>query len=303
MDRLLEIATFVKVVEAQGFSAASRKLGMSPSTVTAHIQDLEQQLGARLLNRTTRKINLTEVGKAYYERCLQILADVDEATDVVQALQSAPRGTLRVNVSVAIPQLMAPVIAEFTSLYRDVRLNVIMSDRMVDMVDEGIDVAIRLLPIPDSSLIIRRIGSFRVRVWGSPAYFQVHGSPREPGDLTEHNCLRYSFSPWGDEWRFEREGNEETIRISGNIESNSMDTLKMAALDGQGLIRAPDFTVADEAKKGQLIPVLSEFTGSEHAINAIYPHRLYLSAKVRAFLDLATKYCRAASEPGAAPEA
>ena len=108
MDRLLEIATFVKVVEAQGFSAASRKLGMSPSTVTAHIQDLEQQLGARLLNRTTRKINLTEVGKAYYERCLQILADVDEATDVVQALQSAPRGTLRVNVSVAIPQLMAP---------------------------------------------------------------------------------------------------------------------------------------------------------------------------------------------------
>ena len=247
----------------------------------------------------TRKISLTEVGKAYYDRCLQILADVDEATDVVQALQSTPRGTLRVNVSVAIPQLMAPVIAEFTSLYRDVRVSMIMSDRMVDMVEEGIDVAIQATTNSEIRvLIIRRIGSFRLRVWGSPAYFQAHGSPREPGDLTEHNCLRYSFSTWEEDWKFDREDNEENIRISGNMESNSLETLKLAAVYGQGLIRIPDFAVADEVERGQLIPVLTEFIRTEHAINAIYPHRLHLSAKVRAFLDLATKYCRAASETG-----
>jgi DNA-binding transcriptional LysR family regulator len=136
MDRMIEIATFVKAVEAGGFAAASRKLNMFPSSVTVHIQDLKQRLGARLLNRSTRKISLIEVGKAYYERCLQILADVDEADNVVQALQSTPRGTLRLNVSIGIPQLLPPVIAEFTSLYPDVHLNVIMTDRMVNMIEE-----------------------------------------------------------------------------------------------------------------------------------------------------------------------
>ena len=297
MDRMIEIATFVKAVGAGGFAAASRKLDMSPSTVTVHIRDLEQRLGARLLNRTTRKISLTEVGKAYYERCLQILADVDEADNVVQALQSTPRGTLRLNVSIGIPQLLAPVIAEFTSLYPDVRLNVTMTDRMVDMIEEGIDLAIRLLPVPDSSLIVRRIGSFRVQVFGAPSYFKAHGHPREPSDLAKHNCLSYSFSPWGSGWSFDREDGEETVHVSGNMESNSFETLKLAAVRGQGLIRTACSSVADEVKTGLLVPVLTEFVRTEHAINAIYPHRLHLSAKVRAFLDLATRHFRGAGDP------
>jgi DNA-binding transcriptional LysR family regulator len=297
MDRMIEIATFVKAVEAGGFAAASRKLGMSPSTVTVHIQDLEQQLGARLLNRSTRKISLTEVGKAYYERCLQILADVDEADNVVQALQSTPRGTLRLNVSIGIPQLLAPVIAEFTSLYPDVRLNVVMTDRMVNMIEEGMDLAIRLLPVPDSSLIVRRIGSFRVQVFGAPNYFKAHGHPRQPGDLAKHNCLSYSFSPWGSGWTFDREDGEETVHVSGNVESNSFETLKLAAVRGQGLIRTACSSVAEEVKTGQLIPVLKEFVRTERAINAIYPHRLHLSAKVRSFIDLATRHFREASDP------
>jgi DNA-binding transcriptional LysR family regulator len=299
MDSIINIATFVKVVEAGGFAAASRKLGMSPSTVTAHIQDLEQRLGARLLNRSTRKISLTEVGNAYYESCLQILADVDEANNVVQALQSTPRGTLRLNVSIGIPQLLAPVIAEFTSLYPDVRLNVTMTDRMVDMIEEGIDLAIRLLPIPDSSLIVRRIGSFRVQVFGAPSYFKTHGLPREPSDLTKHNCLSYSFSPWGSDWSFDREDGEETVHVSGNMESNSFETLRLAAVRGQGLIRTAGSSVADEVKTGQLVAVLTEFVRAERAINAIYPHRLHLSAKVRAFLDLATKHFRGAGDHAA----
>ena len=189
MDSIINIATFVKVVDAGGFAAAGRKLDLSPSTVMTHVQDLEQRLGARLLNRNTRNISLTEVGKAYYERCLQILADVDEANSVVQELQSTPRGTLHLNVSVGIPLLLAPVIAEFASLYPEVKLDVTMSDRMVDLVEEAIDLAIRLFPMRDSSLIIRRVGSFRVRIWGSPGYFETHGHPREPADLMQHNCF------------------------------------------------------------------------------------------------------------------
>jgi DNA-binding transcriptional LysR family regulator len=292
VDRMIEIATFVKVVEAGGFAAAGRKLDMSPSTVTGHIQDLEKQLGARLLNRTTRKIGLTEVGKAYYERCVQILADLNEADNVVQALQSTPRGTLHLNVSIAAPQLLAPTIAEFASLYPNMRLNVIMSDHMVDIVDEGIDLAIRLLPMPDSSLIVRRIGSFRVQVWGAPSYFHAHGYPREPSDLANHNCLTYSFSPWGGDWNFDREEGRETIHVSGNMESNSLETLKLAAVHGQGLIRIPGFALADEIKTGRLIPVLDEFVRAKHPISAVYPHRLNLSAKVRAFIELATKHLR-----------
>ena len=186
MDSIINIATFVKVVEAGGFAAASRKLDLSPSTVTSHIQDLEQRLGARLLNRNTRNISLTEVGKAYYERCLQILADVDEADNVVQALQATPRGTLRLSVSIGIPLLLGPVIAKFTSLYPEVKLNMTVSDRMVDMIEEGVDLAISLFPIPESRLIVRRVGSYRVQVWGSPSYFEAHGLlPDWPGFLDD----------------------------------------------------------------------------------------------------------------------
>jgi DNA-binding transcriptional LysR family regulator len=297
MDSILNIATFVKVVEAKGFAAASRKLDMSPSTVTAHVQDLEQRLGARLLNRNTRSISLTEIGKAYYERCLQILADVDEANNVVQELQSTPRGTLRLNVSVGIPLLLAPVVAEFTSLYPDVKLGVTLSDRMLGMVEEGIDLAIRSFPMPDSSLIVRRVGSFRVQIWGAPSYFETHGHPREPIDLMQHNCLTYSFSPWGSDWLFDGPGGQQPVHVSGNMESNSLETLKLAAVHGQGLIRMPSFAVIDEMKAARLVPVLTEFVRTELPINAIYPHRHHLSAKVRCFLDLATKHFRIATDP------
>jgi DNA-binding transcriptional LysR family regulator len=297
MDSIINIATFVKVVEAGGFAAASRKLDMSPSTVTTHVQDLEQRLGARLLNRNTRNISLTEIGKAYYERCLQILADVDEADNLVQALQATPRGTLRLNVSIGIPLLLAPVIAKFTSLYPEVKLNMTISDHMVDMVEDGIDLAIRLLPMPDSSLIVRRIGSFRVQVWGSPSYFEAHGRPRVPGDLRHHNCLICTFvSPFTD-WEFEGPLGQETVHVSGNLETNSIEALKLAAVHGQGLTRMPSFAVVDEIKAGLLVPVLTEFMRSERPINAVYPHRHHLSVKVRSFLDVAINHFRTTADP------
>src|SRR6266849_6453916 len=171
MDRMTSMSTFVKVVESGGFSAAARALSISPSVATTHVQALEERLGVRLLNRSTRKVSLTEVGHAYYERCLQILAEADDADQVAQALQSTPRGTLRLNTSVAIPPFLAPVIAEFTALYPDVSISMTMTDRMIDLVEDGFDLAVRNMSIPDSSLVTRRVASYRYVVCGSPDYF------------------------------------------------------------------------------------------------------------------------------------
>src|SRR5215475_2510281 len=188
MDRMTSMATFVKVVESGGFSAAARALGISPSMVTTHVRALEERLAVRLLNRSTRKVSLTEAGHAYYERCLQILTDVEEAERIAEALQSTPRGTLRLNASVAVPPFLAPVIAEFTSIYPDVSISMTMTDRMVDLVEEGFDLAIRTFASPDSSLIVRRIATYRLLVCGSPEYLAKRGTPQRPADLADHNC-------------------------------------------------------------------------------------------------------------------
>jgi DNA-binding transcriptional LysR family regulator len=292
MDRMTSMTTFVKVVEAGGFAAAARKLEMSPSTVTGHIQALETRLGVRLLNRSTRKLSLTEVGRAYYERALHILADLDEVDGMAQALQTTPRGRLRLNASVSVPPLLAPVIAEFTALHPDVTLSMAMSDRMVDLVEQGFDLAIRLVPVPDSSLIVRRIGSYRLLVCGAPDYLASRGIPRTPQDLAGHNCLSFLQSPWSNEWRFTAPDGEVSIRVSGNLETNSANALRLAAVHGQGLAMMPSFLVVDEIKSGRLVPLLTEFSSADYPISAIYPHRHHLSAKVRSFLDLLTKRYR-----------
>jgi DNA-binding transcriptional LysR family regulator len=290
MDRMTSIETFVKVAEAGGFAAAGRKLGLSPSTVTTQIHDLEDRLGVRLLNRSTRKVSLTEIGRAYFERCMHLLADMDEADGAIKAMHAKPSGTLHLNVSISIPFFVAPVIAEFTSLYPDVNVAMKMSDRMVDLVEEGIDLAITTFPIPSSNLIMRRVGSFRLLVCGSPDYFARHSVPREPNDLASHNCMRYAFSSWGSEWRFQTPEGARAIHVTGNMEANSVNALRLAAALGQGLILMPDFLVRGDIKSGKLTPVLTEFATPELAINAVYPHRQHLSTNVRSFLDLLTKH-------------
>jgi DNA-binding transcriptional LysR family regulator len=293
MDRMTSMATFVKVVESEGFSAAARALGISPSMATTHVRSLEEHLGVRLLNRSTRRVSLTEAGQTYYERCLQILAEVEDADRVAQALQSTPRGTLRLNTSVAIPPFLAPVIAEFVTLYPDVSINLTMTDRMIDLVEEGFDLAVRNMLIPDSSLIVRRVASYRFVVCGAPSYFATRGVPNQPADLVQHTCLIYSHSAWGNEWRFAGPDGEQSVPVSGNLQANSDNALRLAAVHGQGLALAPTFLVADEIKSGRLVPVLSRFLQTEHAINAVYPHRHHLSAKVRSFIDLLAKHFRA----------
>jgi len=284
------MASFVKVVESGGFSAAARTLSMSPSMVTAHVQSLEERLGVRLLNRSTRRVSLTEVGHAYYERCLQILAEADDADQIAQALQSTPRGTLRLNTSIAIPPLLAPVVAEFVALYPEVSVNLTMSDRMIDLVEEGFDLAVRNMSVPDSSLVVRRVATYRFVVCGAPGYLAARGIPGQPADLSQHNCLVYSHSAWGNEWRFAGPDGEQSVAVEGNLQANSDNALRLAAVHGQGLALAPSFLLIEEIKSGRLVPVLTEFLQTEHAINAIYPHRHHLSAKVRSFIDLLVKH-------------
>ena len=287
MDRLTSLTVFARVVDSGGFSAAARRLNMSTTMVSNHVQALEDRLGARLLNRTTRKMNLTEVGKAYYERCTQILADLEQADEIAGALQSAPRGTLRLYTSVHIVRFLAPVVAEFLSLYPDASVQLMMGERMVDMVEEGYDLAIRSTPVPDSSLIVRQLTKWRHVLCCSPSYLEAHDSPRRLADLANHNCLRYAFYPFGDEWRFiGPDQKPAAVRVSGNLLTSSGETLRTAALRGLGIFLAPGFLSADDFEAGRLVPLLPDYRPVELAINALYPHRHLVSAKVRAFLEL-----------------
>jgi DNA-binding transcriptional LysR family regulator len=286
MDRLTSLTVFVRVVESGGFTAAARRLAMSTTMVSSHVQALENRLGARLLNRTTRRVGLTEVGKAYYERCTRILAELEEADQAAAALQTTPRGTLRLQTSTHIVRFVGPVVAEFMALYPEARIELTLGERMVDMVEEGIDLAIRTMLPPDSSLIARRLASWRHVLCCAPAYLEKHGPPRQLADLAAHNCLRYAFYPY-EEWRFTGpDGEAAGVRVTGTLLTDSAETLRIAAASGLGLFLAPGFVIAEDLESGRLVPLLDSYRPVEFAINAIYPHRHHLSTKVRRFIDL-----------------
>jgi DNA-binding transcriptional LysR family regulator len=287
MDRLTSLTAFVRVVDSGGFSAAGRRLNMSTTMVSNHVQALEDRLGARLLHRTTRKVSLTEVGKAYYDRCIQILADLEQADDIAGALQSTPRGTLRVHTATHVVPFIAPVVAGFLASYPEVKVDLTMGERAIDLIDEGYDVAIRLTPPPDSSLIVRSLATWRHVLCCSPGYIDKHGRPQQLSELANHNCVRHVLYPYGDEWRFaDRKDKPASVRVSGNLISNSGDMLRTAALQGGGIFLAPGFLVADDLESGRLVRLLPEYRPVEFAMNAVYPHRHHLSAKVRTFIDL-----------------
>jgi DNA-binding transcriptional LysR family regulator len=218
MDRLTSLTTFVRVVDSGGFSAAGRRLNMSKTMVSKHVKALEERLGARLLNRTTRKVSPTEVGKAYYDRCVQILADLEQADDIAGALQSTPRGTLRIYTGTHLVPFIAPAVAEFLVSYPDVKIELIMGEREIDMIDEGFDLAIRLTPPPDSSLTIRSLATWRHVLCCSPAYLEKHGPLQQLSELADHNCVRHVSYPYGDEWHVvDRNGAPASVRVSGNL--------------------------------------------------------------------------------------
>src|SRR5262249_1216504 len=262
MDRLTSLEVFSQVVECGGFSAAGRKLNMSTTMVSNHVQALEDRLGARLLNRTTRKVSLTEVGRAYYDRCIQILADIEQADGVAGALQSTPRGTLRVYTATHIVQFVAPVITEFLAAYPDVKVDLSMGERTIDLIEQGFDVAIRLSPPPDSRLIVRSLATWRHVLCCSQAYIEKLGRPEQLSELAERNCLRHVNYPY-DEWRFvDRKGAPASVRVSGRLICNSGETLRRAAVEGIGIVLAPGFLLHDGLESGRLVrPLPSDVPG------------------------------------------
>ncbi len=286
MDNLSALAVFARVVEAGGFSAAARQLGLSKSAVSKQVSRLEDRLGARLLNRTTRRLSTTEVGAAFYQRCQRIVAEVEEAELAVSRLHGEPRGTLRVNAPMSFGILhVAPALPGFMALHPELRVDMVLNDRQVDLIEEGFDVAVRIARLTDSSLIARKLAPLRQAVCATPEYWRRHAMPARPEDLAGHNCLLYTYLPNPGEWRFRGPEGPFTVSISGNLRVNNGDALKEAALGGLGVFLGPTFIVGEELRDGRLEAGLEEFAENEGAIYAVFPHSRHLSAKVRAFVD------------------
>ncbi|HEX4507076.1 MAG TPA: LysR family transcriptional regulator [Alphaproteobacteria bacterium] len=287
MDRLTSLEVFGQVVERGGFSAAGRHLNMSVTMVSNHIQALEDRLGVRLLNRTTRKVSLTDIGKDYYERSRQVLTDLVEADQIAGAQQATPQGQLRIYASAVMARFLNPVMGEYLALYPQVSIDLAAGDAMVDLIEQGYDLVIRTTPLQDSSLIVRRLASWRHILCCAPSYLEKRPAPATPEDLAGHNCIRYSFYPFGAEWRFEAPGGGiVSAPVKGNLLSNNAETLRAFALEGRGIFLAPSFLMADELACGQVVRLLPGYRPVEFVINAVYANRSHLPAKIRIFLDM-----------------
>ena len=293
MDRITSMTAFAAVVTSGSFAAAAQRLSMSPAMVTNHLQSLEERLGVRLLNRTTRKLSLTEAGRAYFDQCGLILAQIEAADSSVAELNSTPRGTLRLNAANVLSYSMAPLVGDFCAAYPDITVKLTTTDRMVDLVEDGIDVAIRFNQPPDSSVIVRRLGHFRVVLYAAPAYLEQHGAPRHPSELAQHNCIAYmhpGFDELTREWTLKSSAGDVTVSISGNLHTNSVETLMAAAFDGRGVVMALSYVADAAARSGRLVRVLPDYHLGEFPIIALYPHRQHVPAKVRSFIDFAAKH-------------
>ncbi len=287
LDRLLAMSVFVKVVEQGSFARAAERLDMSTSAVSRHVAELETYLATRLLNRTTRRISLTESGQAYFERALHLLADIEETEAVVSSSTVNPRGTIRLTCSTSfgVPHL-APAIGAFQARYPEVHFDISASNRFVDLVEDGLDLAIRIGDIGNPNLIARRLGSMRLIACASPDYLKRRGTPTHPDDLIKHSCFTYEYSPAKNTWPFRnRDGSELKTRIAGGIHANNGEMLAALAVSGAGIALEPDFIIQPLIESGQLKEILKEFQPAPYPIYAVYPSRRHLSAKVRTFVE------------------
>jgi DNA-binding transcriptional LysR family regulator len=287
MQNLTDIAIFVKVVELSSFTAAAEALEMSQPVVSKAVTRLEEKLGARLLNRTTRRLSLTEAGSELYRRSVHALEEIENAELEVARFQTEPRGTLRVSAPMSFSILqLGPVIQTFMDRYPGVSVELSMDDRQVDLVQEGFDLAIRIGRLRDSSLIARKICPCRQVICASPAYLAKRGTPERPEDLFEHNCILYSLLSAPREWRLvDAEGNEHIVPVHGTLQSNNGLVNRAAAMAGGGIILLPTFYLCDQLRSGELKPILCQFKPEEIAVHAVYPERRNLMPKVRAFVD------------------
>jgi DNA-binding transcriptional LysR family regulator len=286
MSRFRELEAFVAVVDAGSFVGGADVLNASKAAISRNVQELEERLGARLLNRTTRRLSLTEAGQAYYERARQILAELEDADSVVGATAARAVGRLRINAPQTFGVLhLAPLWGGFAAAYPEVELDITLSDRMVDLVEEGFDVAIRIARLQDSSLVSRRLAGTRLVACASPAYLAAHGAPATLADLARQRIIGYSYSTTGDTWYFDSPQGRQAVSLRPFFRSNSGDTCRAAALAGLGIAIHPGFMVEADMAGGRLVEVLPELRAGEIGIHAVYPSRKHLSGKVRALVD------------------
>jgi len=287
MDRLDAMQAFVAVADLQGFAPAARKLGLSPSGVTRLIAALEQRLGARLLQRTTRSVTLTDVGTRYLERARRILADVEEAERSAEGERTRPSGRLVVSAPIGFGRLhVSPVMSKYLARHAEVSAELRLSDRMINLVEDGVDLAVRIGHLPDSTLVARHVGEMRRMVVASNAYLKRRGEPKTPQAIASHDTIQFGVAP---DWRFVEDGREIRVASTPRLATNSFDAAIQYAEQGGGLTRVMAYQAAEALKRGRLKIVLAQFEQPALPIHIVYPTSRLLSAKVRAFIDLVTE--------------
>ncbi|MDJ0793839.1 MAG: LysR family transcriptional regulator [Woeseiaceae bacterium] len=291
MDTIDGMRTFLAVVTEGSFSRAAERLSMSPQLVSKYVAQLESRLGARLINRSTRRLSITEVGQAYFERCGDVLADIDEMESAVGDATGMAKGNLRINAPMSFGTLhLSKAVADYQREQSEVSVDLTLDDRVVDIVSEGYDMAIRIGRLRESSLVARKLAPIRLVVCASADYLAKHGVPDTPQDLKEHECLRYTLSSDADRWRFTGHTETDDVRVTGKFSASNGDAIRLAAMAGRGLALQPTFIVGDDIRKGRLQLVLEDFEVEPMGLYAVYAHRKYLSGKVRTFVDFLDGY-------------
>lgn len=286
MDRFLEMQTFNAVVDAGSFVKAADALAMSKAAVSRYVGDMETRLGVRLLHRTTRRLSLTEEGRVFYARSKELLAELEQAEAEITSRSEAATGLLRINAPFTFGILhLAPLWGKFKALHPGVTLDITLADRVVDLVEEGYDVAIRIATLESSTLVSKRLATTRMVLCASPHYLELHGIPRHPAELSRHAVISYSYWSTRDEWRFEGPLGPVSVRTQACIQTNNGDTCRAAALAHQGVILQPTFLVGKDLSEGTLVELMPEFRSLELGIYAVYPTRKHVSAKVRALIE------------------
>ena len=286
MDLLHSVTTFLRVVESGSFAGAARRLDMSTAAVSRQIAFLEQTVGARLLNRTTRKLGLTEIGQVCFDRYSRIVAELDEVQQLAQAGTVSPQGTLRIaSVMLFWIWRIAAVLPEFLTRHPNLRVQVSLTERVVDLVEEGYDVALQFEAPRGKSLQARRIVPIHRAIYASPAYLRSHPVPRKPGELRNHNCLLYALHTEEIEWEFRRNGETIRVKVDGSFRSNDALSVRQAALQGLGIARGPVFLAHDDLQSGRLVRILPDYEVIGLELWAVHLGRQQLPAKVRVFVD------------------
>ncbi len=292
MEDLKRMAIFSAVVDAKSFTSAAKRMGIAKSAVSQHIKLLEKHLGVRLLNRTTRSLSLTESGERYYQSCMRIISEVEDATQEIRQLQSRAVGTLKLSSTVAFGvKHLIPILSQFHQQHPELKVDLLLDDDVLDIVEQGVDLSIRIGWLPETSLVARKLFSSPRIVVATPEYLEKRGTPKKPGDLSQHNWIVVSLMPTPLHHTFKRGRQHQKIQMSSTTRTNSIDASLAFVRNGDGITAVSAYLIEDDLEEGRLVPLLQDYEIEEVGIYAVYPDRHYVPTKVRLFIDVLKEYC------------